>query len=96
MFGKIKLVPFESMVIKDGKLPQELASAWAAVQAQVGADYYPLLYCGEQVVKGFNHWFVAGVTRMTNPVSRAVITIAVNEFQGEFNPVHGSDMTIFE
>ena len=96
MLGKIKLVPFEDMIIKDGRLPQNLASAWAAVQALKGAEYYPLLYGGEQVVKGLNHWFVAGVTRTTNPISRAVITIAVNEFQGEFKPVHGSDMTIFE
>lgn len=95
MLGKINLVPFEEMVLKD-KMPQRVASAWAALQGLVGANYTPLLYCGDQTVKGINHWFICGVTRTTNPISRAIITAAVNEFQGEFKPVHGSDMTIFE
>ena len=95
MLGRINLIPFEEMILKDGRMEQKVASAWAAVTGLVGAGYTPLLYCGEQTVKGTNHWFIAGVTRTTNPMSRAVITLAVNEFEGEFKPVHGSDMTIF-
>ena len=95
MLGKINLIPFDEMILKD-KMPQRVASAWAAVQGLIGANYTPLLYCGDQTVKGVNHWFIAGITRTTNPISRAVITVAVNEFAGEYTLVHGSDMTIFE
>ena len=47
MLGRINLIPFEEMILKDGRMEQKVASAWAAVTGLVGAGYTPLLYCGK-------------------------------------------------
>ena len=96
MFGKIKLVSFEEMVIKE-KMPQSIASAWAAIKNSglVGADYTPLLHAAEQDVKGVNHWFICGQTLITNPPARRLVKLAVNEFNGKFELVKESIEDIF-
>ena len=96
MFGKIKLVPFEEMIIKD-RMPQSVASAWAAIKNSdlVGVDYTPLLYCAEQDVKGVNHWFICGQTLITHPPTRRLVKLAVNEFDGKFEVVKESIEDIF-
>ena len=57
MFGKIELEEFAGLT----SMPQKAASAWSgAIDGLVGASYKPLLYLGKQVVKGVDHFFVAG------------------------------------
>lgn len=94
MFGKIQFEDFKGLT----QMPQKAASAWSAFEAMglVGARYIPLVYVGSQEVKGINHWFICAVTTVTlKPVTK-IITLAINEFNGEYNTVHGSDKTIFE
>lgn len=96
MFGKLNLIPFDEMIL-GGKMPQNIASAWAVIKNNelVGADYTPLLYCGEQCVKGINHWFICGQTLTTHPPIRRLVKLAVNEFDGKFELVGKSIEDIF-
>ena len=78
-------------------MPQKAASAWAAVEELVGAEYLPLLYVGTQVVRGLNHWFIAQVTTSgTAQPKKKIVKLAVNEFQGKFEVVSNKTETIFE
>lgn len=75
MFGKINLVNFSGVT----EMPQEVATAWHDAFADyVGVSYKPLLYLGEQVVRGVNYYFVAEQTFMTNPPFRRVVLLAIN------------------
>ncbi|MBO7133305.1 MAG: hypothetical protein J6W06_04010 [Bacteroidales bacterium] len=87
MLGAIKLENFEGLTA----MPQKAASAWAAVNAGiVGASYKPLVFVGTQVVKGVNYWFIAEQTLVTHPPVRRIVTIAINEFEGEYTIVPSS------
>lgn len=79
MVGNIQLREFEGLT----RLPQRAASAWCGAMIDlVGASYQPLVYLGEQVVKGVNHWFIAEQTLITAKPERRVVMMAINEFQG--------------
>ena len=93
MTGAIEFENFTGLT----SMPQKAASAWAAVEELVGADYLPLLYVGTQVVRGVNHWFIAQVTTSgtANP-KKKIVKLAVNEFQGKFEVVGNRTETIFE
>ncbi len=80
MLGEIKLAKFTSLT----EMPQKAASAWAAVEELVGANYVPLLYVGTQQVRGTNHWFIAEQTFITALPERHLVKLAVNEFNGSF------------
>ncbi|MBR0059911.1 MAG: hypothetical protein IJP68_00380 [Selenomonadaceae bacterium] len=71
------------------KLPQKVASAASAMETAeiTGASYKPIMYAGTQPVRGTNYWFIAEQTLITNPPKKALVTIAVNEFQGKFEIV---------
>lgn len=80
MLGAIQLENFKGLT----KMPQKAASAWAALDGLVGCHYVPLLYLGEQVVKGTNYWFIAERSTVTLEPKRNVVLMAINEFQGEY------------
>lgn len=83
MVGNIQLENFKGMT----KMPQKAASAWAALDGLVGAHYVPLLYLGEQVVKGVNHWFIAERATVTLEPKRNIVKLGINEFQGNYTVV---------
>lgn len=78
MFGSIRLEKFEAC-----KLNQEAASAWTATEQLVGVSYKPLLYLGNQSVKGTDYFFIAEQTLITNPPQRRVVAITIHSFNGE-------------
>ena len=92
MFGKIELEEFKGLT----EMPQKAASAWSALEntdAQInwtGTSFKPLLYCGKQVVKGVNHWFIAEMKQLNVGADRHLVLLAINEFDGEYTPVKDS------
>lgn len=79
--GKIQLANFTGLTA----MPQKAASAWTdAMEGLVGASYKPLLYGGEQVVRGTNYWFIAEKTTSTLVPTRKIVKFAINEFRGEY------------
>ena len=92
MVGAVELAEFEGLK----KLPQKAASAWSALETSglVGASYKPVLYVGTKVTKGVNHVFIAEQTRMTNPVTRRLVRLEINEFRNQFELVKGSIVQI--
>lgn len=83
--GGIKFEEFKGLT----KMPQKAASAWSAFESLgiVGAGYKPLLYVGEQVVKGIDYWFIAEQTLMTRNAERHIVKLAINEFEGKYSVV---------
>lgn len=88
MFGQIELAEFKGLT----SMPQKAASAWSAFETSglVGASYKPLLYVGEQPVKGINHWFICEQTMITREPERHLVSLAINEFKDEYELVSGS------
>lgn len=79
-------------------MPQKAASAWSSeieLKGLTGASYKPLLYVGEQVVKGINYHFIAEQTLVTREPEKHIVTIAINEFNGEYSIVQGSIVRIY-
>lgn len=92
MFGAIKFEDFEGLT----KLPQKAATAWAAVEGKiVGASFKPLLFIGTQVARGTNYWFIVEETTVTNPPTKHITTLAINEFNGLYSYVPGSIEIVF-
>lgn len=78
-FGKINYAEFTPLT----GMPQDVATAWyGGVKDLVGAEYQPLLYLGNQVVKGTNYFFIAEETLITHPPIKRVVKVVINEFQG--------------
>jgi len=71
------------------KLPQKQATAMSEIENTelVGANYEPLIYLGIQCVRGVNYWFIAKQTLTTADFEEHIVTIAVNEFGGEYEIV---------
>jgi hypothetical protein len=86
MVGNIELARFDGLT----KLPQPAATAWSAMDGIMSAGYKPLIYLGEQVVKGVNYWFIAEQTLTTHPPIRRVVKLAINGFDGQYKLVSGS------
>ena len=78
-----------------GQMPQKYASAWTAAEGIVGASYKPLITIGNQEVKGTNYWFFAEQTLITATPEKHIVTIAINEFGGNYTLVNGSIVRIF-
>lgn len=88
-FGQIELNEFEAC-----KLPQKAASAFSILEGLTGVSYKPLLYCGKQLVKGVNHYFIAEMTLVLAEPQRHIVSLCINEFEGEFKLVKESIETI--
>lgn len=96
--GGSKVGGIEFNVITDmKKLPQKVASAAAAVENAeiVGASYKPLIFCGSQVVHGTNYFFIAEQTLVIKKPVKRIVSLTVNELNGEFKIVDGSIKDIF-
>ena len=92
MYGAIQFQDFEGLT----KLPQKAATAWTAVENGLcGASFTPLVYVGTQVAKGTNHWFIVEETMVTNPPTKHIATLAINEYNGVCAIVPGSIEIIF-
>ena len=92
MLGKIKF----NFITDLSKLPQKVASAMSEIEspALVGANYNPLMYVGDQLVRGTNYWFIAEQTLTTREFDKHLVLIAVNEFENKFEIVPSSIMRI--
>lgn len=86
MFGKIELENFVGI----NSMPQKAASAWSVVENLVGVNYKPLLFCGTQIVKGVNYYFIAELTLAIAKPERHIVLLAVNEFEGKYELVKNS------
>ena len=90
--GEIKFEEFEGLTT----MPQKAASAFTGgLEGLVGASYKPLLYVGEQVVKGVNYHFIAEQTRSTREPVRHIVKIAINEFEGKYSIVANSIVRMY-
>ena len=84
MLGSVNLQPFAGI----STMPQKAASAWSGALAElVGAVYKPLIYLGDQQVKGTNYWFIAEVTVLGVQSTRKIVLLAINEFDGKYTIV---------
>ena len=80
--GSVEIIEQQGLT----KMPQEAASAWSAFDgAIVGAGYKPIAFVGTQVVKGINYVFIAEQTLITNPISRHIVLVKVNNFDGNYS-----------
>ena len=91
-FGNIQLLEFEECI----DYPQGFASASAVVNVNedgeplIGCKYKLLMPLGVQPVHGNNYYFLAEQTIMSNPVVRRLVTLAVNEQNGNYKLVKNS------
>lgn len=88
-------IEFEIHDCTSGKMPQPYASAWTTAEGLTGASYKPLMTVGKQQAKGTNYWFIAEQTMSTSTPEKHIVTIAINEFQGNYTRVNGSIVRIF-
>ena len=88
MLGKINF----NFITDLSKLPQKVATAMSEIEspALVGANYSPLMYVGDQLVRGKNYWFIAEQTLTTRDFEKHLVLIAVNEFENKFEIVPSS------
>lgn len=91
ILGEIEFEPFEGLT----KMPQGFASAWSKAEETTGASYKPLMCVGKQIAKGTNYWFIAEQTLILATPEKHIVTIAINEFSGNYTPVNGSIVRIF-
>lgn len=84
-FGQVELNNFEAC-----KLPQKAASAFSILEGLTGVSYKPLLYCGEQIVKGVNYWFIAEMEMVLAVPQRHIVLLCINEFDGDYKLVKES------
>lgn len=70
---------------KATELPEKVASAFTAVTKDlVGATYTPVLYCGQQIVKGVNYMLICEITLSDKEGTQHLAQMIINEFQGEY------------
>lgn len=91
ILGALEFEPFDGLT----KMPQGFASAQTAMDKLIGATYKPLLCVAKQQAKGTIYWFFALQTLVTANPEQHIVTIAINEFNGNFSPVNGSIVKIF-
>ncbi len=92
MLGKINF----NIITDLKRLPQKPASAMSLIEKLElkGAGYKPLMYVGDQPVRGTNYWFIAEQIMSTRTAEKHLVWIAVNEFEGKFETVNSSIITI--
>jgi len=91
-FGNIQLLEFEECT----DYPQGFASASAVVNVNedgeplIGCKYKLLMPLAVQPAHGNNYYFLAEQTIMSNPAVRRLVTLAVNEQNGNYKLVKNS------
>lgn len=72
-----------------GKMPEKSATAFQQVVGSlIGVKYTPLIHCGEQVVNGTNHMIISLGEMSTNPPTKFLAKIILNESpDGKFSLV---------
>ena len=88
-------IEFEIYDCTKGTMPQKYQSAWSAIEGIVGASYTPCMTVGKQQAKGTNYWFIAEQTLITKTPEKHIVTLAINEFDGNYTLVNGSIVRIF-
>jgi len=60
-------------------LPEKVATAFAEATMDLrGAEYIPLLYCGEQLVDGTNYVIICGQIMITNPPVHHIVKMIIH------------------
>ena len=88
-------IEFEIYDCTKGTMPQKYQSAWSAIEGLVGANYKACMTVGRQEAKGTNYWFIAEQTLITKTPEKHIVTLAINEFDGNYTLVNGSIVRIF-
>ena len=83
-FGGIEIIEQKGL----SEMPQRAASAWSVMSNLVGASYKPIAYVGTQIVKGVNHVFIAEQTVIIAQPVRHIVSVAINEFDGNYSIVN--------
>lgn len=67
------------------ELPERVASAFTAVTKDlIGATYTPVLYCGQQTVRGFNYMLICEQKLSDKEGTQHLVQMIINEFQDEY------------
>lgn len=92
MLGKINF----NIITDLKRLPQKPASAMSTIEKLelAGAGYKPLMYVGDQLVRGTNYWFISEQVMSTRTAEKHIVWIAVNEFDNKFEVVKSSIVPI--
>ena len=62
-----------------GPIPEKVAAAFAdATSSLMGAQYIPLLYCGEQVVRGINYMLICEQKIMASGAPKHIVQMTIN------------------
>ena len=91
MFGEWTLEDFKGI-----KLPQKVASGFAAVTGGlVGAEYQPIVCLATQVVNGINYCVLATQTLVTARPTKRLVKVVINEApDGAFSLVSVSGIAL--
>ena len=89
----------ENLKLKEFKVaeldPKEKAAWYGALEKGfVGAEYKPVLVCADQSSRGVNYWFIAEQTSVTAKPERRLVTIGINEFNGNYGVIPTSINTV--
>ncbi len=77
-FGE-QLGSYELVNIPATKLPQDAASAMAAINSSIlGATYVPIWFVGKQLVNGYNYLFLCREIRSTKDRTPSIVGVVVN------------------
>ena len=107
IFGELKLEPCKGLT----EFPQGFASAWSRVETLTGMSYKPIHCAAKleekdsetdtatdkpdkEKAKGIIYVFIAEQTNVRTG-ERHIVTIGINEYQGNYTPVNGSIVNIF-
>lgn len=70
------------------KLPEIVATGFAAVTSDmVGASYLPVLYVGEQVVRGTNYMIICKQTLSDKSSAEHIVKMVINLFENTWSIV---------
>ncbi len=97
-FGAINLQPF--VALED--MPQKAQSAWTGAfespedpaHKLIGAEFKPLMYCGDQPVHGTNHYFIAERTIPYSTPIRNLVRLTIYECDGKYEFLDKSILVI--
>lgn len=81
MVGAWELADMETV-----ELPEQVAKGFEAVTvALIGAVYTPVLYCGEQVVKGMNYMIICKQVLSDKEHSEHLVEMIINAWDGGYS-----------
>lgn len=74
--------------MQEASLPEIVATGFATVTRDlVGASYLPVLYVGEQVVKGINYMIICKQTLSDKSATEHIVKMVINSFQNDWSIV---------